>query len=438
MNAVCEALGGAPSEHVVFVHAHPDDETIATGGTIATLIDAGVGVTVVNCTRGERGEVIPPELHHLEGDGPALAEYREGELAKAMGLLGVTDHRFLGEPGARLDGLPPRRYLDSGMRWGADGAEALDNLDADSLSAAPLGEVATDVAAVLRATGATAVISYDAHGGYGHPDHIRAHDAARRAAEVLGVSFFTIVPPAEGSHEGFAAGDATAGDIVVDVASVIQRKTDALRAHRTQVTVDGTRFALSSGPFREIATHERFRREGHMPASAAHSTTQDESTAWHDLGRTSRVVACALALLVGAALGGIGTVNHQWGFSAGFPLGVIAALALVAALVTGLRLVFATRVVPFFASVGILVSLVFLTVGGPGGSVLVPANGAGYGWSYGAAAIIALVLAWPNLAVPRQTVPRQTVPRAGRPPHVLQEARDTMGPEPEAKGRPAS
>ncbi|MEO6943461.1 MAG: hypothetical protein ABI053_01980, partial [Lacisediminihabitans sp.] len=76
------------------------------------------------------------------------------------------------------------------------------------------------------------------------------------------------------------------------------------------------------------------------------------------------------------------------------------------------------------------------------------ANGAGYGWSYGAAAIIALVLAWPNLAVPRQTVPRQTVPRqtvprqtvprAGRPPHVPQEARDTMGPEPEAKGRPAS
>ena len=404
--------------HVLFVHAHPDDETIATGGTIATLVDWGVGVTVLSCTRGERGEVIPPELKRLEGDGPALARHREGELAAAMGVLGVTDHRFLGEADARLAGLPPRRYLDSGMRWGADGAEALESLDAGSLSAAPLGEVAADVATVIEATRATAVISYDAHGGYGHPDHIRAHDAGRRAAEVLGVPFFAIVPPGD---------DAEAADVVVDVSSVIGRKTDALRAHRTQVTVEGTRFALSSGPFREIAAEERFRREGRRRV-AGYGAGQEESTAWHELGRASRVVACALALLVGAALGGIGTVNHQWGYSAGFPLGAIVALALVAALVAGLRLVFATRIVAFFASVGILVALVVLTVGGPGGSVLVPANGAGYGWSYGAAAIIALVLAWPNLAVPHPAGPSR----------MSSASRDSMGTEPDTKGRPAS
>lgn len=410
-------------ERVLFVHAHPDDETISTGGSIATLVDRGAGVTVLSCTRGERGEVIPPELKRLEGDGPALARVREAELATAMEILGVTDHRFLGEADARLDGLSPRRYLDSGMRWGAAGAEALDELDPASLCAAPLGEVAADVAAVLRASGATAVVSYDAHGGYGHPDHIRAHDAALRAAEVLGIPFFAIVAP----------GSAATDDIVVDVSSVIGRKTDALRAHRTQVTVDGTRFALSSGPFREIATEEHFRREGRRRgeqrrAVTRHAQGQEESTAWHELGRTSRVVACALALLMGAALGGIGTVNHQWGYSAGFPLGVIAALALVAALVTGLRLVFATRIVAFVASVGILVSLVVLTVGGPGGSVLVPANGAGYGWSYGAAAVIALVLAWPKLAVPHPP----------RPSPVSSATRDTMGTEPDTKGRPAS
>ncbi len=404
--------------HVVFVHAHPDDETIATGGTIATLVDQGVGVTVLSCTRGERGEVIPEELKHLEGDGPALAEYREGELARAMEVLGVTDHRFLGAQEARLAGLPPRRYLDSGMRWGADGAEALEQLDPGSLCAAPLGEVAADVATVLETSVATTVISYDAHGGYGHPDHIRAHDAARRAAEVLGIPFFAIVAP----------GDDAVADIVVDVSSVIERKTDALRAHRTQVTVDGDRFALSSGPFREIAAEEHFRREGRRPTAARRAARQEESTAWHELGRTSRVVACVLAVLMGAALGGIGTVNHQWGYSAGFPLGVIAALALVAALVTGLRLVFATRIVAFFASVGILVSLVVLTVGGPGGSVLVPANGAGYGWSYGAAAIIALVLAWPSLAVLHPTPLPQAPPAT----------RDTMEAEPDTKGRPAS
>lgn len=407
---------GAVPGQVLFVHAHPDDETIATGGTIATLVDRGVGVTVLSCTRGERGEVIPPELKQLEGDGPALARYREGELAAAMGILGVTDHRFLGDADARLAGLPPRRYLDSGMRWGADGAEALENLDAGSLSAAPLGEVAADVATVIEAIGATAVISYDAHGGYGHPDHIRAHDAARRAAGVLGVPFFTIVPPDD---------DEVAADVVVDVSPVIGRKTDALRAHRTQVTVEGGRFALSSGPFREIVAEERFRREGRRVAG--YGARRAESTAWHELGRTSRVVACTLALLIGAALGGIGTVNHQWGYSSGLPLGVVAALALVAALVAGFRLVFATRIVAFFASVGILVALVVLTVGGPGGSVLVPANGAGYGWSYGAAAIIALVLAWPNLAVPHPA----------RPPQASSASRDSMGGEPETKGRPA-
>src|SRR5690554_2536102 len=109
------------SRHVLFVHAHPDDETISTGGTIATLVDAGVGVTVVTCTRGERGEVIPAELVHLEGDGPKLAEHRMGELADAMRILGVEDHRYLGEQSARLADLPPRRYLDSGMVWDSSG-----------------------------------------------------------------------------------------------------------------------------------------------------------------------------------------------------------------------------------------------------------------------------------------------------------------------------
>jgi N-acetyl-1-D-myo-inositol-2-amino-2-deoxy-alpha-D-glucopyranoside deacetylase len=432
--------GDTLPEHVVFVHAHPDDETISTGGTIATLVDGGVGVTVLSCTRGERGEVIPAELKHLEGDEPALALYREGELAKAMEVLGVTDHRFLGEQGARLAGLLPRRYLDSGMQWGADGAETLERLDPGSLCAAPLGEVAADVATVIEASGATSVISYDAHGGYGHPDHIRTYDAARRAAEVLGIPFFAIVVPVEGSDVDPAAADGAGNDIVVDVSPVIGRKTDALRAHRTQVTVDGTRFALSSGPFREIATEEHFRRErrrregrrreGQRRAATwsregRHGAREEESTAWHELGRTSRVVACVLALLMGAALGGIGTVNHQWGYSAGFPLGVIAGLVLVAALVTGLRLVFATRIVAFFASVGILVSLVVLTVGGPGGSVLVPANGAGYGWSYGAAAIIAVVLAWPNL----------TGLHPAHLPQVPPATRDTMGTEPDTKGR---
>jgi N-acetyl-1-D-myo-inositol-2-amino-2-deoxy-alpha-D-glucopyranoside deacetylase len=94
---------------VLFVHAHPDDETIVTGGTIAKLVDLGAAVTVLTCTRGELGEVIPDEFKHLEGAGAELAQFRTGELHSAMHILGVTDHRFLGETSARWAGREPRR-----------------------------------------------------------------------------------------------------------------------------------------------------------------------------------------------------------------------------------------------------------------------------------------------------------------------------------------
>ncbi|MEO7122220.1 MAG: PIG-L family deacetylase [Lacisediminihabitans sp.] len=368
---------------VVFVHAHPDDETITTGGTIARLLDEGSAVTVLTCTRGERGEVIPAELKYLEGDEPALARWREEELTHAMTVLGVTDHRFLGASDARLAGLPPRRYVDSGMRWGADGAEALDRLDPESLCAASLGEVAADIATVLEAAQATAVISYDSRGGYGHPDHIRAHDAARYAAEVMGVPFYAV--QADGSV-------GAEQDISVDVSAAFDRKQNALRAHRTQVTVEGDTFALSSGPFREIARVERYREVAAKP--------REDSVVWSDLGGGSRVIACVLAALVGLALGGIGTVNHQLVLGLGaarLPSGVILALLLVAALMVGLRLVFVSRILALAAGIGILIAIAVLTVGGPGGSVLVPANPAGYSWTYGAAAVVALVLVWPRL-----------------------------------------
>ena len=90
-----------PVERVLFVHAHPDDESITTGGTMALLVERGSQVTLVTCTRGERGEVIPADLAGLEGDGAALATVRTEELATALAALGVVDHRFLGGPGAR-------------------------------------------------------------------------------------------------------------------------------------------------------------------------------------------------------------------------------------------------------------------------------------------------------------------------------------------------
>ncbi|MHB1171353.1 MAG: PIG-L family deacetylase [Lacisediminihabitans sp.] len=374
---------------MLFVHAHPDDETISTGGTIATLIDRGAIVTVLSCTRGERGEVIPAELKPLEGNSAQLAEHRVAELASAMAVLGVTDQRFLGNPGARRADLPPRRYLDSGMRWGEAGPEPLLELDPESLCAASFGEVAADIATVIVDIDADAVVSYDARGGYGHPDHIRAHEAALRAAEVMRVPFYAIVPDDSGEAELRGA------DVVsVDVSAALGRKTNALRAHRSQVTVDGGRFSLSSGPSRPIAAQEAFRRV---------VAERPGLIAWKDQGFVAQLMACLLAFVIGTLIGGLGTVNHQVQLTVGGAdlwLGVVVSLAIVAALLVGLRLVFESRAAPGFAAMGVLGAIGLLSLAGPGGSVLVPANPAGYAWTFGPAIISLAVLAWPRIARP--------------------------------------
>ena len=371
---------GEEHEHVLFVHAHPDDETISTGGTIATLVDAGAAVTVLTCTRGELGEVIPEELKHLEGDGAALAAYREGELAEAMNILGVSDHRFLGNPDARVAGAPPRRYLDSGMHWGPDGAEALSSADATSLCAAEFGEVVSDIATVIASVQPSAIISYDQKGGYGHPDHVFAHEASSHAAFVMGVPFFSIVPP----------GAASAGDRVIDVTPVMARKAAALRAYRTQLTVDGVLLTHSGGQVEPIPVTEVF-----------HSLDRENPPGLdgNRLHPLSKIFSCVLAAAAGVAIGIIATVNHQLTTPLfGLPIwaGVVISLTIVTAFLSGIRLIFGTRVVAGCAAIGLLLAIGVLSLTGPGGSVLVPANAPGWVWAYAPIAIAAVVLAWPK------------------------------------------
>lgn len=372
-------LDSSTPERVLFVHAHPDDETITTGGTIATLVDSGVAVTVLTCTRGELGEVIPADIKELEGSD-LLAPHRERELTAALGILGVRDHRYLGAPGARWGELVPRRYTDSGMRWGASGAEALDAFGADSLCAAEFGEVAADVAAVIGVVKPTAVVSYDANGGYGHPDHIRAHEAARRAAEVMDVPFFEIQPESEG---------APAAGLSFEVHPVLERKTAALRAHRSQVTVDGATFALSSGPARQIDSIESYSRS---------SVATADRVAWKDQGIGIHILASVLGVIVGLAFGVILTISHQLetpilGWQA--PVGIVAALAIVAALLIGARIVFEGRMVALFVAIGLFVSIGVLSGPSSGGGVLVPANTAGYLLNFGVVGIALVALVWP-------------------------------------------
>jgi N-acetyl-1-D-myo-inositol-2-amino-2-deoxy-alpha-D-glucopyranoside deacetylase len=368
------------TERVLFVHAHPDDESISTGGTLATLVDRGAGVTVLTCTRGERGEVIPADLQYALSSPETLAGLRELELRKALGVLGVTDHRFLGDSDARWSGRPPRRYVDSGMQWGSDGrAEPVDELDPASLTAAEFGDVAADIAAVILDVRPDAVVSYDAEGGYGHPDHVRAHEAAQRAAEVYGVPFYEI------ENDG---GDAS---LSIDVGGVLDRKRAALEAYRSQIEVDGDNFALSNGESRPIGRTERFRRTN-LPGPAVLPFAR-RAPAY-------RAFVCVVALVVGFAAGGLLTVFHQSPIQVGktaLPLGLVVGLVLIAALLIGLRALFETRIVAFFAAVGIVGIVGILSLQGPGGTVLVPNNTTGLVWAFAPTVIAVLVLAWPNM-----------------------------------------
>lgn len=159
---------------VVAVHAHPDDETLATGVALAHHVGRGDRVHVITCTLGEEGEVIPAELAHLEGD-PALGPHRAGELRRAMAQLGV-DHDYLAAGSSRLTAP---RWRDSGMA----GSEAAANSRA--FAGAPVSQAADLLAERLGILLPDLVLTYDQDGGYGHPDHIQTHRVTAAAVASL-------------------------------------------------------------------------------------------------------------------------------------------------------------------------------------------------------------------------------------------------------------
>ncbi len=235
----------ADVRRVVFAHAHPDDETLATGALIQHLTEAGLVVSVVTATRGERGEVVVGSGAPPSGS-PALDAHREGELTAALRALGAEGPFFLGEPPARTPGSAPRRYVDSGMRWvtptvAGPGADA----GADAFTSASVTEAAADLAAFIGSWGGELVVSYQADGGYGHPDHVRMHHVAKAAAELAGIPFAEVISiPRDGTPP-----DST-GVTWFDRADRLDELMAALRAHASQFTVDG-RDVIHSGGQRE-------------------------------------------------------------------------------------------------------------------------------------------------------------------------------------------
>jgi N-acetyl-1-D-myo-inositol-2-amino-2-deoxy-alpha-D-glucopyranoside deacetylase len=231
---------------LLLVHAHPDDESIGTGATMAKYAAEGARVTLVTCTLGELGEIIPPDLRHLFPD--ELGQHRIVELDRACAALGVTDHRFLGGEG---------RYRDSGMMG------LPDNDDPRAFWQANVEEAADALAKIVDEVAASVIVTYDAKGFYGHPDHIQAHRVTRRAHELTGGTaklYATAMPRSvlaaavelpEDSwfirHRDLSvAVDDDKVTTEIDATNYLDAKRHAMRAHETQITVDGDYFALSN------------------------------------------------------------------------------------------------------------------------------------------------------------------------------------------------
>ncbi len=276
-------------QSLLLVHAHPDDESINNGATMAKYVARGTRVTLVTCTLGEEGEVLVPELAHLASDrDDALGPHRRTELDAAMKELGVTDHRFLGGEG---------RYRDTGMAWHEEGhAVAGEVVKDNTFWRADLLEAADHLVEVIREVRPQVLVTYDQFGGYGHPDHIQAHRVATYAVSLaaapsyrpeLGETWDVAKVYWVGMSESRMraglrrlreSGDTTTFEgmdpdgplpkfvtpdhlltAMVEGRDFVDAKIRAMKAHATQIEVDGPFFALSNHIGNEVWGQEFYR-----------------------------------------------------------------------------------------------------------------------------------------------------------------------------------
>ena len=263
---------------LLFVHAHPDDESLSNGATIAHYTGRGAQVSVVTCTLGEEGEVIGDRWAKLGVDhADQLGGYRIGELTAALHALGVSGLVYLGGAG---------RWRDSGM-VGTAKRRYQRFIDADER------EAVGALVAIIREQRPHVVVSYDPNGGYGHPDHVQTHTVTSAAVAAAGTSdypgkpwtvpkfYWSVVavsafmagwhtlnrddllpgwaiPPAEEFGFGYADSDINA--VLEAGPDAHAAKAAALGAHATQVVVGptGRACALSNNMALPILAQEHY------------------------------------------------------------------------------------------------------------------------------------------------------------------------------------
>jgi LmbE family N-acetylglucosaminyl deacetylase len=259
---------------VVFFHAHPDDETIVTGGTMAQLARDGHRVVMVTATKGEHGEVEDGFLD----DGEELWQRRVIETAASAAILGVARHEFLGYVDSGMMGTPENDK--PGSFWGCD-----------------LEEAAGRLAAILEEESPDVLVVYDDNGNYGHPDHIQVHRVGVRAAELAAVDrvyevtvdqdYFREMfkraaefgieqpPETEGDAGEFAMGKP--GALIttrVDVRDVLDVKRQAMVAHASQIAETSFFLTMPAPAFEAAWGTEWYIRRG-APEGTAETSLVD-------------------------------------------------------------------------------------------------------------------------------------------------------------------
>ena len=357
---------------VLFVHAHPDDESLSTGHVIADRMAAGADVMVLTLTRGERGKMKLVELKSLEGNLSAMGAFRTNELINALKEFSVGEakvqHRFAGT----------RAYLDSGLRINAFGKPGKrKDLDEMALAAVTASVIADDVIKAINDFRPDAVVTYNAKGGYGHPDHKAAFEgtalALRKYAKThngKAPKFWVVAEPGERF------------DVSVGNEATTAVRKAAIGAHASQVILTSETFAVAPTQEHRFDEPDRLRMIRRpsfwLPAR--------------------KILAGLWGLPLGVLLAFAGTLLHRDNTSGvgQAPIGLIVALVMTGSLGLGLRLLRSSLGALYLMTLAFYVSIWYFANGRPS-SPLIQGDWIGSWWTYGSVILLAIIILFPRL-----------------------------------------
>lgn len=360
------------ARRILLVHAHPDDESLFTGHVMADALARGAEVYLLTLTRGERGKVKLADLKPLEGHNAEMGAFRTAELMNALEAYDLTDSEGnVAKIQRAFAGT--RHYLDSGMRINALGKPTRKRiLDEMSLVAVATPVIADDIIKVMNSFRPDAVVTYNSKGGFGHPDHKKAYDAATLALRKYGKThrapqLWTISEAGE-RFDTQVGGPATA--------SV---KKAALSAHASQVLINEDTYSLVAGKETRFDAPERLRK--------------GTVSSWNSIKPWLRSL-WALPLGFLAALAG--TLLHMSVTTDGMPIGLVLALLIVGSLALALRILRRSRGALYLMAAAFIFSL-FQLGQNPNGSQLVTNGNLSTYWFYGSIAVLAVIVMFPRL-----------------------------------------